>query len=147
MHKITTSTPVTNPLGMLPTIRLPKIRHWRKFSVYRTGGIPPTIQSVESTLGRLLVFEPGVDISNEMVAVIVADVHFLQFPVLTQLAVEILVKGIEMLLDLGRSEFCTRDMLGVLVDVSAEDGLGIVWFDVFSGAAVAVTTGADFVVE
>jgi hypothetical protein len=147
MHKITTIPSFTSPIGMLPTTRLPKIRHGRKFRVYRTGGIPPTIQSFESTLGSFLVFEPGVHISNEMVAGIVADMHLLQFPILAQLGVEILVKGVKVLLDMGGGEFGAGDMLGVLVDVSAEDGLGVVWFDVFSVAAVAVATGADFVVE
>jgi hypothetical protein len=101
------------PLGMLPTTGLPKICHRRQFRVYRTGGIPPTIQSVESTLRSLLVLEPGVDISNEMVAVIVAHMQFLQFPIQAQLGVEILVEGIKVFLDLGGGELCTGDMLGV----------------------------------
>jgi hypothetical protein len=147
MHKITTSTILTSPIGVLPTTRVTKIRHGRKFRVYRPCGIPPTIQSVESTLSIFLVFEPCVHIPNEMVVFIVAYVHLLQFPIQTQLGVEIFVKGIEVLLDLGGGEFCAGDVLGVLVEVSAEDGLRVGWFDVFSVASVAVEAGADFEVE
>lgn len=39
------------------------------------------------------------------------------------------------------------DMCWIVVDVSAEDGLRVVWFYVFSGTAFAMSTGAYFVVE
>jgi len=51
------------------------------------------------------------------------------------------------LLDLLLIHGVSRDVLGVLVDVAAEDGLRVVWLDVFSRAALAVATCADFVVE
>jgi hypothetical protein len=50
-------------------------------------------------------------------------------------------------LDLGMVEGVAREMLGVLVDVTEEDGLGVVWTDVFSAAGITVATGADFVEE
>jgi len=39
------------------------------------------------------------------------------------------------------------DMLRVLIDVTEEDGLGVIWTDVFSAAAFTVATCADFVEE
>jgi len=39
------------------------------------------------------------------------------------------------------------DMLWVLIDVTEEDGLRVIWTDVFSAAAFPVATCADFVEE
>jgi hypothetical protein len=62
--------------------------------------------------------------------------HFLDFAVFTELAVKIFVKGIEMGLDLVAVQGVALHVFGVLVDVSAEDGLGEVWADVFAGTLV-----------
>ena len=52
-----------------------------------------------------------------------------------------------MLLDLRLVESIARSVHRVLVDVSEEHGLRVVWTDVFSAAGFAVATGADFVEE
>ena len=52
-----------------------------------------------------------------------------------------------MFLDLGVVESVSRKVLWILVDVAEEDGLGVVWTDVFSAAGFAVATGAHFVEE
>src|ERR1700738_1127015 len=73
--------------------------------------------------------------------------HFFDFAVFAEFAVEVFVEGVEMLLHL----LCVEGVAGVvnrvLVDVSAEDGLGVVWFDMFSRATVAMTASANFVVK
>jgi len=58
-----------------------------------------------------------------MVSRIVTHVHLLQFPELAELAVKVLVEGIEMLLDLRLVESVARHVHWVLVDVAEEHGL------------------------
>jgi hypothetical protein len=82
-----------------------------------------------------------------MIPNIIAHMHFLEFAILCEFAVKVLVKGVEMLLDLLCVESVSLGVDGILVDVSTEDGLRVVWLYMFSGAVVAVTTGTDFVVE
>jgi hypothetical protein len=95
----------------------------------------------------LLILESSIEIPNEMVSYIIADMHFLQLAVFGKFAEKIFIECIKMLLDLLGVESIAGVVHGVLVDVSAEDGLRVVWFDVFSGAVVTVTAGAYFVVE
>ena len=52
-----------------------------------------------------------------------------------------------MVLQLARVHFVFRVVGRVLVQVWQEDGLGVGGFDVLATAAVAVSAGADFVVE
>jgi hypothetical protein len=52
-----------------------------------------------------------------------------------------------MLLDLALVEGVARGLHWVLVNVSEEDGLRVVWTDMFPAAGFAVATGADFVEE
>lgn len=81
------------------------------------------------------------------IIVIVAYYKFLQLAVLAQLAPDILVEGIEMVLQLRRVHTVLRVVGGVLVEVGHQDGLAVGGLDMFSGAAIAVTTGADFLCE
>jgi hypothetical protein len=82
-----------------------------------------------------------------MISNVIAHMHFLDFPIFSQFAEEIFVKRVEMLLDLLCVESVSRLMEGVLIDISAENGLGVVWFDVLSRAVFAVAACSYFVVE
>jgi hypothetical protein len=95
----------------------------------------------------LFILESSIEIPNEMVAYVIANMHFLQLAVFSELAEKVFIEGVEMLLDLLGVESVSRVVHRILVDVSAEDGLRVVWFDVFSGAVVAMTAGTYFVVE
>ena len=81
------------------------------------------------------------------IIIIITNNHLLRLPILAHLAPEILVKSIEMVLQLRRIHLVFGIVRRVLVEVGEEDGLGVGGFDVFAGAAVAVAAGADFVVE
>jgi len=82
-----------------------------------------------------------------MVVIIIAHDNLLDLAVFAHLAPEILVKGVEMVLELRRCHLVAGCVGWVLVEVGQEDGLAVGGFDVFSGAAIAVAAGADFVVE
>ena len=49
-------------------------------------------------LGGVLIFKPSIDISNEMIVVVVADYDLLHLAVLAHLAPEVLVECIEVVL-------------------------------------------------
>jgi hypothetical protein len=82
-----------------------------------------------------------------MIVVVIAYHHFLDFAVLAHLAPKVLVKGVEVVLELRGCEARFVVVGWVLVEVGQQDGLGVGWFDVFARTAVAMAAGADFVVE
>lgn len=81
------------------------------------------------------------------IIIVVANDDLFDFSVLAHLAPEILVEGIEVVLELACVHLVLGIVGGVLVQVWQEDGLAVGWLDVFSGAAVAVSACADLVVE
>ena len=130
-----------------PTTRLAEIRHGAELAVNRPPSIPPAIQALASRLRRILVLEARVHIPNQMIIVVVANHHLLNLAELAHLAPEVLVEGVEVVLQL-RGRHARFAVVGrVLVEVWEEDGLAVGGLDVFARAAVAVAAGANFVVE
>lgn len=68
-------------------------------------------------LSRIFVFETRVDVTDEMVIIIVAYYNFFYLPVLAHLAPEIFVKGVEMVLQLAGVHLVLRIIGWVLVEV------------------------------
>ena len=81
------------------------------------------------------------------VIIIITNNHLLNLPKLAHLAPKVLIKRIKVILQLTCIHLILRIIGRVLVEVGQENGLGVRGLDVFSRAAVAVATGADFVVE
>ena len=81
------------------------------------------------------------------IIVVVTHHHLLRLPVLAHLAPEILVEGVEVVLQLARVHLVLGVVGRVLVQVGQKDGLGVGRLDVLARAAVAVAAGADLVVE
>ncbi len=81
------------------------------------------------------------------VVVVVTHHDLLDLAVLAHLAPEILVEGVEVVLQLARVHLVLGVVGWVLVEVGEQDRLRVRGLDVFSGAAVAVAAGAYFVVE
>jgi len=82
-----------------------------------------------------------------MIIIIIANHHLLDLTILAHLAPEVLVEGIEMVLQLRRVHFDLGVVGGVLVKVREEDCLAVGGLDVFARAAVTVAAGANFIVE
>ena len=82
-----------------------------------------------------------------MVSHVIADMHLFYFSVFAELGIKVFVKGVKVLLDLLSVESVSRVVNWVLIDVSTEDGLTELRTDVFSTASIAVSAGANFVVE
>ncbi len=84
---------------------------------------------------------------SRTIVIVIADDHLLRLAVLAHLAPKVLVKGVEVVLQLARVHLVLGVVGRVLVQVGQEDGLRVGGFDVLAAAAVAVPAGADFVVE
>lgn len=81
------------------------------------------------------------------IVVVVTHHHLLRLAVLAHLAPEVLVEGVEVVLQLARVHLVLGVVGRVLVQVREEDGLRVRGFHVLARAAVAVAAGADLVVE
>lgn len=147
MNKIAKPAPHAPLPRVQPAARLPKVRHRAQLAVDGAGGVPPAVEVVAGLLGRVLVLEAGVDVADEVVVVVVADDELLDLAVLAHLAPDVLVEGVEVVLELGGVHPVLRVEGRVLVEVGHEDCLRVGGLDVLAGAAVAVAAGADFVVE
>lgn len=81
------------------------------------------------------------------IIIVITNNDFLRLAIFAHLTPEILVEGVEMILQLAWIHLVLRIVGRVLVEVGQEDRLRVGWFDVFSRAAVTVAACADFVVE
>lgn len=81
------------------------------------------------------------------IVVILTNNQLLQFAILAHFAPHVLVESIKVVLQLA----AVHPVLGIerwiLVHVGHQDGLRVGWLDMFPRAPVAVSAGADFVVE
>ena len=109
------------------------------------AGVEPAV--VEGVYGALCVFFPcvaGIDVADEMVADIVADVHLDQLAVLGQLDEKVDKEGVKVVLDLHVGQRAVGIVVPrVAVDVGDEDGLREGRLGVLALAAVAVPTCSD----
>lgn len=81
------------------------------------------------------------------IVIIITHDNLLNLAELTHLAPEILIEGVEVVLQLAGVHFVFGVVGRVLVQVGQQDGLAVGRLDMFARAAVAVAAGADLVVE
>ena len=81
------------------------------------------------------------------VIVVITNNHLLDLPKLTHLAPKVLVKCIEVVLQLTGIHLDLRIVRRILVKVWQQNGLRVGGLDVFSGTAITMSAGSDFVVE
>lgn len=93
------------------------------------------------------VFESGVNVSDEVIIVVIADDQLLKFTVLAHLTPHILVESVEVVLQLAGVHLILGVVGWVLVHVRHQDSLRVGRLDMFTGAAISVPTCADLVVE
>jgi len=98
-------------------------------------------------LCTVFVLEARVDVSNEVVVVIIAHNDLLNLAKLAHLAPEILIESIEVVLQLAGVHLVLGVVGGVLVQVREQDRLAVGWLDVLSRTAVSVSASADLVVK
>lgn len=147
MDEITESAPNAALPAVQTTARLAEVGNRREFTVDRPRSVPARVQIIAGLLSAVFVFEPRVDVADQVVVVVVADDELLELAVLAHLAPDVFVEGVEVVLQLGRVHAVLGVEGGVLVEVGHEDGLRVGGLDVFAGAAIAVAAGADLIVE
>ena len=149
MNEVAEPTAHTSFAAVEPAARLAEVGDGAELAVDRARAIPATIQRIARLLRRVLVLEARIHVADQVIVVIIAHHHLLDLAVLAHLAPEVLVEGVEVVLELlGVHAALEGVVVGrVLVHVREEDGLGVGGLDVLAGAAVAVAAGADFVVE
>jgi len=126
---------------------LAKVGDGRELAVDGAGGVPAAVELVAGFLRGFFVLEAGVDVTDQMIIVVVAHNELLQLAVLAQLAPDVLIEGVEVVLQLRGVHPVLGVVRRVLVQVGHEDRLRVRGLDVLAGAAVAVAAGADLEVE
>jgi len=82
-----------------------------------------------------------------VIVVVIANDKLLKLAVFAELTPNILIEGVEVVLELRRVHSVLGIVCRVLVQVGHKNGLTVGRLDVLSRAAIAVTTSADFKVE
>lgn len=82
--------------------------------------------------------------SKLTVVVVVAYYQLLELAVLAQLAPDVLVECVKVVLQLRWVHSVLGVVGRVLIQIGHENGLAVRWLDVFAGAAIAVAACADF---
>ena len=137
----------TSIAAVQPATCLPEVRNRAQLAIDRPSCVPPAVQALTRGLCRILVLEARVHVADKVVVVVVAHHHLFNLAELAHLAPEVLVEGVEVILELRRCHARLAVVGGVLVEVGEEDCLAVGGLDVLARASVAVAAGADFVVE
>uniref|UniRef100_A0A8R7QDS9 Uncharacterized protein n=1 Tax=Triticum urartu TaxID=4572 RepID=A0A8R7QDS9_TRIUA len=153
MHEVAVPSTVAVVLLELPAGGLPEVGDGRELSNDGAARVEPPLQRLERLGGLVLLPELHVDVADEVVGEVVADVQVLDLAVLAELVEDVLVEVLEVALDLdGVDGVALRvhargDHVGALVHVAEQqrgrDGRLVVQ----AGAAVAVPARADLEVE
>lgn len=99
MHEVAETTSSASAYFVLPTTGLPEISHSGQLGIHRLASEPALIKLIDSSLSVLFALEFDVDIADEMVAQVIADVHFFDGPIpFLQFHEDIFKEFVEMLL-------------------------------------------------
>jgi len=147
MHEVTESAPVAFAHIVLSTTRFPEVGDGREFCKEWATGIPPLIESIDSDLSLVLPVVSGIDVTDEMVADVIADMHFEEVAVFDQFAEDVLVERFKV-----GGQFCLRELAvgvvsRVLVHVGDDQCLREGGLDVLPRASFPVPTCADLEIE
>jgi len=118
-----------------------------ELAVDGAASVPARVERVRRLLRAVLVLEPRVHVADQVVIVVVAHHQLLQLAVVAQLAPDVLVKGVEVVLQLRRIHLVLSVKAWVVVEIREENCLRIRRFYMLPRAAVTVAARSDFVVE
>ncbi len=130
-----------------PAAGLSKVGDGAQLAVDGPGGVPAAVEGVAGLLRAVLVLEAGVDVADQVVVVVVAHDELLDLAVLAHLAPDVLVEGVEVVLQLRRVHAVLGVERRVLVQVRHEDRLRVRRLDVLPAAPIAVAARANLVVK
>ena len=117
MYEIAEPTSHAAFAAIKPTACFAKVRHGRQLAVDGPRSVPARVERVTGLLRRVFVLEAGIDVADEVVVVVVADDDFFNLAVLAHLGPEVLVEGVEVVLELGGVHLVLGVIGGVLIEV------------------------------
>jgi hypothetical protein len=124
------------------------VRRRCRLNLYQSLAFPQLkSQGANVRLYQSLAFLQLKSQGANVLIIIIAHNDLLYLSKLAHLAPEILIESIKVVLQLTGIHLILGVVGGVLVKVGEEDGLAVGGLDVFARTAVAVSAGADFVVE
>jgi len=132
VHKVAEATAVTLAVLVLTATSFAKICHRRKFGIERTTCVPALVAVVNGSLCFGFPFVSCINISNEVISHIVANMKLKEMTKLCQFAVEIFVNRVKAFLEFFFCELAHRVMSRVMIYIGKEDCLGERWSYVLS---------------
>jgi len=125
MDEVAESTPDTPFPRVQSTTSFSEIGNRTELAIYRSSRVPPRIERIACSLCGFFVLEPGVDVADEMVIVVITNYHLFHLTVLAHLAEEILVKRVKVVLQLRGVHLVFGVEGRILVEVGEEDCLRV----------------------
>lgn len=101
VHKITVTPTITVILFVLPTRGFAKISDWGELSNNRPTGIEPPLKCLDGSSRLVLLLELNIHVSDHVVGEVVTDVKAFDLTELAELLENVLVKLLEVLLELA----------------------------------------------
>jgi len=153
MHEVAKSASGAFSHLVLTTTGFAEIGDWRQLAIDRQSVVPSVVQ-IRHGFGRVFLFaEFDVDVTNQVIAQVVANVHLFHLAVFVfHFQEDVLEKVIVVLLlfdvrDGGSGLGRRSRVLQVAITILEDDGLGESGFVVEARTGRAVTASADFDVK
>lgn len=153
VHEVAEPSSGALPHLVLTAAGFTEVSHRSELSVDWSSVEPAVVQVTHRLVGILLSAELDIDVANQVITQVVADVHLLNFSILLHFNKDFFEEIIIMLLDLKfvqlnvRAVCCQCSILWIQVQVLHEDRLTEGRFVVKSGASFSMTTSSYFEVE
>jgi len=117
MHEVAETSAVAFAVFILSTTGFTEVCDGRELSIQRATSIPPLVQLLDGLLSFGLPLVSSIHVADEMVANVVADMQFEEMTVLGELAIEVFVHGVKVLLQVVVREFVIGVVRRIVVDV------------------------------
>jgi len=98
MNEIAESTSHTSLSTIQSATGFAEIGDRAELAVDGARGVPAGVECVAGFLGAVFVLETRIDITDEMIIIIITNDHLLNLPKLAHLAPKVLIKGIKVIL-------------------------------------------------
>jgi hypothetical protein len=123
VHEIAKPASVAFAVFILATTCFTEVSDGGQFCVQWSARIPAIVQIIHSSLRLCFPFVSGVNVPNQVVADIIANMQLQQMPKLGKLAIKIFVHCVKTLLQLPFVEFADRVMGRVMIYIGEKNGL------------------------
>jgi hypothetical protein len=131
VHEVAEASPGALPRVVLPAARLAEVSHGAELGCELLACVETPLQCSHGCLRVLFLHKLDVDVAHHVVPKVVTYIDLINLPELGELGENVLVKGLELLLDLALVELghllWGEADVGVCIEVGEEEGLGEGW--------------------